>query len=61
MAVQASYRLVDEDTIAPALEKLNALCHLDKAFIVTRDDEATIQKNGLEIAVIPVWKWLLKD
>lgn len=64
MAVQACYRLADEDTIArevSALEKLHTLYPLEKAFIVTRDDEATIQKNGLEIAVIPVWKWLLKD
>lgn len=64
MAVQASYRLADEATIArevSALEKLNALYPLDKAVIVTRDEESVMQKAGLEIVLIPVWKWLLTD
>jgi predicted AAA+ superfamily ATPase len=32
---------------------------IEKAFIITRDQEQVISEKGLEIQVIPIWKWLL--
>ena len=32
---------------------------LDRALIITYDEEETIEKDGLTIEVIPAWKWLL--
>jgi len=27
--------------------------------IITKDEEGTISENGINIEVIPIWKWLL--
>lgn len=35
------------------------MAHLQKAYIVTYDEEKTIVYDGLEIVVVPIWKWLL--
>jgi predicted AAA+ superfamily ATPase len=44
-----------------ALVKLHAFEPLQRALIITRDDEYTFQKdNGLTIEVKPIWKWLLE-
>ena len=62
LAVQASYRLSDVNTIkreVDSLAKLNKVHLLKKAVIVTRDEESTINEGGLTIDLIPVWKWLL--
>lgn len=62
LAVQASYRLSDESTIqreVDALVKLHKAHPLKKAIIVSRDEETTINKGGLSIELLPVWKWLL--
>ena len=62
LAIQASYRLSDDSTIkreVDALVKLHKVYPLKKAVIVTRDEETTINKGGLSIEVLPVWKWLL--
>lgn len=62
VAMQASYRLSDQNTISrevEALVKLHKKHSLNKAFIVTRDEETTIEKGDLKINVVPVWKWLL--
>ena len=32
---------------------------LDRALIITYDEEEIIEKDGLVIEVIPVWKWLI--
>jgi predicted AAA+ superfamily ATPase len=62
-AVQVSYSVADDVTrqreikALLKLSEVHALKHLE---IVTYDEEATIQENGLTIQVIPVWKWLLK-
>lgn len=32
---------------------------IDRALIITYDEEETIEKDGITIKVIPVWKWLL--
>lgn len=62
LAVQASLRLSDQNTIkreAEALVKLHKVCPLKKAFIITRDSESTITEGNLDISILPVWKWLL--
>ncbi len=64
LAVQASYNISDSDT---RCREINALVQLNKAFplqralIVTRDQEEHLSEGGLDIEVIPVWKWLLES
>ncbi|MBQ3152056.1 MAG: ATP-binding protein [Bacteroidaceae bacterium] len=62
MAIQASYTLCDEETRkreVGALVALHKLHQLKKAVIVTYDEEDTLVINGLNIEVVPIWKWLL--
>ena len=32
---------------------------VDKLLIITHDEEEMIVEDGKEIAVVPIWKWLL--
>jgi hypothetical protein len=63
-AIQACYNMSDLQTSEReinALVKLHAFEPLQRAIIITRDDETVIQKdNGLIIEVKPIWKWLLE-
>lgn len=63
-AIQACYNMSDLQTSEReinALVKLHAFEPLQRALIITRDDETTIQKdNGLTIEVKPIWKWILE-
>lgn len=62
MAIQVSYDLTGQETRdreVGALVEFNKVFKLDRAIIVTYDEEETIEKEGLIIKVIPVWKWLL--
>ena len=64
LAVQACYRMSDEPTLereVKALTALNALHPLKAAMIVTYEDEADIERDGLKIKAVPVWKWLLQQ
>lgn len=61
LAIQASYRMSEEATIArevSALVKLNAIHPLKRAMIITYEDEKTMNEGGLSIEVVPVWKWV---
>lgn len=61
LGIQASYTLTDMDTRKreiDALIALNKLYPLQKAMIITYDEEETIQESGLTIEVLPIWKWL---
>ena len=63
MAVQASYSIQEDETRireVNALVDFNKVFGLKKAIIVTYDEEETIEKDGLTIEVVPVWKWLLR-
>ena len=63
MAVQASYSIQEDATRireVNALVDFNKVFKLRKAVIVTYDEEETIEKDGLTIEVVPVWKWLLQ-
>ena len=63
-AIQACYSMSDLQTAEReinALVKLHAFEPLQRAIIITKDEETTIQKeNGLIIEVKPIWKWLLE-
>ena len=61
LAFQVSYSLEDADTRkreTSALVALHQLHPLHKAVIITYDEEETIEAEGLQIEVIPMWKWL---
>lgn len=62
--VQVCYNLNDEQTFrreADALVKLKKAFGLKQMLIISRNDQRTIQHSGEEIAVVPVWKWLLDN
>ncbi|KAA6302909.1 MAG: hypothetical protein EZS26_000804 [Candidatus Ordinivivax streblomastigis] len=62
-AIQVSYSAADDLTRQreiKALLKLSEVYALKQLEIVTYDEEATIQENGLTIYIVPVWKWLLQ-
>lgn len=62
-AIQACYTMSNALTAereVKALTKLHAFEPLQRAVIVTRDEEQTIATaEGLTIEVVPIWKWLL--
>lgn len=63
LAIQASYRMSDEATLEreiKALETLHSFSPLKKALIITFEDEGVLQRNGLTIELIPIWKWVLE-
>lgn len=63
-AIQVSYSLSDESTRqreVKALLKFHSFQPLKRMVIVTFDEEELISlDNGLDIEVIPVWKWILE-
>lgn len=62
MAVQASFSLSDSSTFereTKALVKIASVFDIEKALIVTYDDERTIEVDGVSIDIVPIWKWLL--
>jgi predicted AAA+ superfamily ATPase len=62
MAVQACYRLQDDETRlreTKALIKLSQKIDVNQMLIITKDEEYDIVENGKTIKVIPLWKWLL--
>lgn len=64
LAIQVSYTLEDADTRkreTSALVALHKLYPLQKAIIITYDEEETIEAEGLLIEVIPIWKWLTTE
>lgn len=64
IAIQVSYSIDDpltREREIKALRKIAEVFSIRKAFIITRDEETTISESGLDIEVLPVWKWLLKE
>jgi hypothetical protein len=63
LAVQACYNLNDTETTRKrevnALSKLAKHIEIKKMLIITKDEENIISENGMEIEVIPIWKWLM--
>lgn len=63
-AIQVSYEMSEQETRnreIEALLSLNRLFKLKRALIITYDQEETIEKNGLTVEIIPIWKWLLRS
>ena len=63
LGVQVSYSIDDDDTKkreVKALTALNKYLPLKTAVLVTKNNEDTIIEDGLEIKVVPVWKWILE-
>ncbi len=64
LAIQACYDMKDDTTVERekgALVKLANHLDIQRALIITRDSESVIEKEGLKIEVLPVWKWLLAE
>ena len=62
IGIQACYHLNDPETYARethALVALHKAYGLRQALIISYDEEEVIEKEGLQIHVIPIWKWLL--
>lgn len=62
LAVQVSWSIVDETTRnreVDALVKAAKYLNIDKAYIVTFNEEDTIMKDNLNIEVLPIYKLLL--
>lgn len=62
LAVQACMSLNDDATRMREVGALMALAKhfpVRKAFIITKDEESTLHENGLDISVVPVWKWVM--
>lgn len=52
----------DESTLEreiKALVAINTLYPLKRAIIVTYEDEEVMERDGLKIEIVPVWKWVL--
>ncbi len=63
MAIQVSYSIdepLTREREVRALRKIVEVYSLKKAFIITRDEENIISEYGMDIEVVPVWKWLLR-
>ncbi len=62
LAIQVCYSLKDPLTYereVNALIKLAGYIDCDKLMIITYSEEGFISQKGVEIELIPVWKWLL--
>lgn len=42
-----------------AFAKLNAYIPDTKCILITNSEEATLDYDGIQIEVVPIWKWLL--
>lgn len=62
LAIQASFRMSEETTLEreiKALVALHGLYETQRNLIITYEDEGIMERDGIKIEIIPVWKWLL--
>ncbi len=62
-AIQVCYSLSDDETRKRELSALYSLSNryeLKKCLVISKDTEETVVYNGLEINVVPAWKWILE-
>lgn len=62
LAIQASFRMSEEATLEreiKALVALHGLYETQRNQIITYEDEGIMERDGIKIEIIPVWKWLL--
>lgn len=63
LAVQVSYSMADADTFkreTDGLIKLHSVQPVSQMMVVTMEEESIVEKDGLHIEIVPLWKWLLK-
>ncbi len=63
LAVQACYNLNDVETYdreVKALLQLAKHIEVKKMLIISKEEEKVISENGVEIEVVPIWKWILR-
>jgi predicted AAA+ superfamily ATPase len=63
-AIQVCYSLIKDETRKreiTALEKVGHFLNTQKYIVITYSEEDKIETNNIQIEVIPVWKWLLKN
>lgn len=62
LAIQASFRMSEEAILEreiKALVALHSLYETQRNLIITYEDEGIMERDGIKIEIIPVWKWLL--
>lgn len=62
LAIQASFRMSEKATLEreiKALVVLHGLYETERNLIITYEDEGIMERDGIKIEIIPVWKWLL--
>ena len=64
ISYQVSYSIRDSQTRereVRALVRLNNYIPQNQMFIITKDEEETIEIDGCKIVVLPAWKWVLMN
>lgn len=62
LAIQASFQMSEEATLEreiKALVALHGLYETQRNLIIAYEDEGIMERDGIKIEIIPVWKWLL--
>ena len=62
--IQVSYNIDNFETENREIEsllKVNETIAAENLIIITLDNEKVVTRNLVEVKVIPVWKWLLKN
>lgn len=62
-AIQVCYSLSDTTTFERETKALVNLCKVlpcKDLFVITRDEENTVELGGRKITILPIWKWLLE-
>ena len=60
--IQVCWQMEDAETRAREIAGLweaRKVSHCDDLYIITHQQEETIQQDGLTIHVVPAWKWML--
>lgn len=62
VAMQVCYSLADSETQKREFSALYALCkryEINNCIVISKDAEEAVTYKGLEIKILPVWKWIL--
>lgn len=65
LAIQVSLQVLDDidtkERETRAFAKLNNFIPDSKCIIITNSEETNLEYDGIDIEVIPIWKWLLME
>lgn len=62
LAMQVCYSLADAETKKREFSALYALCkryEMENCIVISKDTEESVIYKGLEIKILPAWKWIL--